>query len=279
MENLQSPKPLALFPDELKQIPHWVAWSLEDGKKVPKNPHTSGNAMVNVPATWGSFEDAIACGLNVGFVLTEDDPYTCVDLDHCLGERLEVDERGRAVLDLLKGYVELSPSETGLHVWVKSELPINRRTPGVEIYSSHRWMSVTGRANPACPNVIPDRTDELQILLDEFFPAQSPSTYEPLPVPESDLEVWSILFRSKSGEVYESLFNGDMSHTRNDHSYSVLFLANMLSLMTNGDARRIKALLYQTGLVSEKWESKRGNRSWIDLQIEDSILWARRRSK
>ncbi len=66
--------------------------------------------------------------LGLGFVLTEDDPYTCVDLDGCVGKHGQIDVRTREILDLLSGWVELSPSGTGLHVWVRNDEPVSRRT-------------------------------------------------------------------------------------------------------------------------------------------------------
>jgi primase-polymerase (primpol)-like protein len=53
----------------------------------------------------------------------------------------------------------------------------------------------------------------------------------------------------------------------------VILLANQLAYMTNCDAVRIKRLLYQTGLVCEKWEEKRGQQTWIDYQIQDAISY------
>jgi primase-polymerase (primpol)-like protein len=149
-------------PEELKGFRQWVNWRLDIDRKVPVNPTTLSNAGVQWPNTWSSFDKArdvaIRNELGIGFVLTADDPYTYVDSDHCVDERGEVSDQTRAILCLLAGYVELSPSGTGLHIWMKSELPINRRGVGIEIYSSKRWMTMTGRHNPHIQPVIPERT-------------------------------------------------------------------------------------------------------------------------
>ena len=72
---------------------------------------------------------------------------------------------------------------------------------------------------------------------------------------------------------FESLFAGDTSVCHDDHSRAVIMLANQLAIVTGLDAVRVKRLLYQTGLVTEKWEEKRGNSTWIEYQIHDAIRY------
>ena len=82
--------------------------------------------------------------LGLGFVITEDDPYTCVDFDNCIDHHGQIDEQTRESLDLLSGWVELSPSETGLHIWVKNDQPVSRRVKRLEVYSflqPYRYLS------------------------------------------------------------------------------------------------------------------------------------------
>jgi putative DNA primase/helicase len=83
-------------PEELKAFDQWVNWRMDEGRKVPVNPRTLGNAGVRWPTTWSSYERArdIAAHhhLGMGFVLTGEDPYTVVDLDKCVGDNGEVSE-------------------------------------------------------------------------------------------------------------------------------------------------------------------------------------------
>lgn len=269
-------------PEELKGFDQWVNWRLDDGRKVPVNPSTLGNAGVQWQNTWASFEKAIERAsfhqLGLGFVLTGDDPYTVVDLDKCVGDNGEVSEHTQGVLSLLSGYVELSPSRTGLHIWIKSELPINRRSARIEVYSSKRWMSVTGRRNPHVSPVIPERTAELQELLRLHFP-QEEKTGSNLPAALGDTEIWQRLFRSQNGAFFESLYRGDISVAYDDHSRAVILLANHLALVTDLDASQMKRLLYQTGLVRPKWDERRGNSTWIDQQILNAIRYVARQRR
>lgn len=113
----REPRPFERVPQELKDLSQWVNWRQEDDRKVPVNSWTLGNAGVNWQNTWAPFDQALLVAgqnnLGLGFVLTEDDPYTCVDLDKCVGEDMQVSSRARAILDLLSGWVELSPSSKG----------------------------------------------------------------------------------------------------------------------------------------------------------------------
>ena len=81
------------IPDELKSLPQWVFWKLmqRDGKstKLPYNPKTGTLADSTDALTWGLIHEAlIACkthkGNGIGFVFSEDDPYTGIDLDKCV---------------------------------------------------------------------------------------------------------------------------------------------------------------------------------------------------
>ena len=123
MGTLEQRPPYSRIPEELQTLSQWVNWRSDEGRKIPVNPHSGRNAGVNWPETWADFgdarEEAIQRQKGLGFVLTEKDPYTCVDLDNCVGRGGRVDDRTREILDLLGGWVELSPSGRGLHVWVR----------------------------------------------------------------------------------------------------------------------------------------------------------------
>jgi putative DNA primase/helicase len=265
------------IPSELLQLPQWVNWRNEDGRKVPVNPRSGRNAGVNWPDTWSAFGQAKRVAqehnLGLGFVITETDPYTCVDLDACIDKHGQIDAQTRQVLDLLSGWVELSPSGIGLHVWVRNEKPVSRRIKGLEIYSYSRWMSITGRSNPNGPTEIADRTDEIEELLHHFMRDPVPSSPLPKLTPMDDLEIWSQLFHNENGDYYAALYYGDLSRCRGDHALAVIQLANQLAWMTDFDANRMKGLLYETKLVREKWEERRGDITWIDYQIRDAIAY------
>jgi putative DNA primase/helicase len=144
-------------PQELQASDQWVCWEeVEDGsrkRKIPRVPDGSGNtARTDDPATWGSFEEAVEAssdqvGLRVGFVLTEDDPFLAIDFDDvCDPETGDTEEW---VLDAMRefdSYTEVSPSATGIHIWLKDvrEPEWWVDTDSIEVYDSGQYITVTG---------------------------------------------------------------------------------------------------------------------------------------
>lgn len=282
MEHEQERQPFERVPEELRASSQWVLWRPEAEQKIPVNPYTLGNAGVTWPNTWASFDTAREAALRqdfgLGYVLTKHDLLTCIDLDNCVDDHGTVSVYTREMLDLLSGWVELSPSEKGLHIWIQNDEPVNRRTKGIEIYSTDRWMTVTGRSNPNQPLIVPERTRELDEFIQWYFPEPTGTLTELSYYPDNDEEVWDRLFNAKNGSFFRALYNGDTSVTHNDHSRGVIMLANQLALMTGGDSERIRQLLYQTGLACDKWEEQRGSQTWIDYQIADAIAYVSQKS-
>src|SRR5574337_1751832 len=80
------------IPLELREYNQWVCWRYENASgrktKVPycPSPHNPAHASVHNPNTWGTFNDAVAAANSptmdgIGFVLTENDPFTGIDID------------------------------------------------------------------------------------------------------------------------------------------------------------------------------------------------------
>lgn len=139
------------IPEELKRLPQWVC---RNEAKQPINPHTGFPASVNDRATWGRFEqvqEIVAEGrvAGGGFVLTETDPYTFIDLDVKPGE--EPTEEQLWVYKTFESYSERSPSGTGLHIILKGAVPSGRRRGKIEVYSSGRYMTMTGNVDRDLP--------------------------------------------------------------------------------------------------------------------------------
>ncbi|GAB1378771.1 hypothetical protein [Pararhodobacter aggregans] len=132
------------IPEELKLLPQWVG---HNEAKEPINVHTGRLASSTARSTWATFDQAAAAVaegrvLGLGFVLTEDDPYTLIDLDVKQGE--QPTELQNDIVKQFESYAEYSPSGRGLHIIVKGSVPKGRKTRYVEIYSTGRYMTVTG---------------------------------------------------------------------------------------------------------------------------------------
>ena len=149
-------KPIAeLIPHELKDWDQWVCWKAEyknsKWTKVPYNPNNGRKAKSNDPSTWGSFELAYRrYGQNgydgIGYMLSNDDPFTGFDFDHCRNpETEEIELKVKEYIDRLNSYTEISPSGKGIRIFVKAELPEGRRKNGnIEVYNSGRYLTLTG---------------------------------------------------------------------------------------------------------------------------------------
>lgn len=147
------PAPATIL-DELEPYGQFVIWRYEErgGKrtKVPYDAKAPGRrASATDRSTWALLDMALAAVVSadgIGFVLTEDDPYSVVDLDHVRDPQSgEIAPAARAVIDALDGYAELSPSGTGVHIWVVGRPPGTRaRKAGIECYWSQRYITLTG---------------------------------------------------------------------------------------------------------------------------------------
>lgn len=152
------------IPLELRERPQWCNWTYatdDKGKetKKPRSPHTGQIADVQEPVNQSDFQtalnNAINHGVGIGFVLTQNDPYVCIDLDSPIGkfgihpndiERIH--KVGNDIVTDANSYTEWSPSGNGLHVWIRAEVPPNGVRSSldcIELYSTARFMTVTGK--------------------------------------------------------------------------------------------------------------------------------------
>lgn len=161
----------------LKAHDKWVAWKYvtRDGRKTkpPVNPHNGRLARNNKPEDWGTYDQAIARvkkdGLaGVGFVITEDDGLTGIDLDHVRDEKTGVLEPWAAeIIDLAETYAEVSPSGTGIRLFCKGKIEkqIANKDKGVEIYSKGRYLTITENHVAGTPEEILEAPKTIAALI------------------------------------------------------------------------------------------------------------------
>jgi primase-polymerase (primpol)-like protein len=100
---------IASFPAELGARNQWVNWKLTQRKrdakptKIPYDAKTGGNAKSTDPKTWASLQEALERvsqgGYDgVGYVFSEDDPYTGIELDHALSGAGELEPWARPIV-------------------------------------------------------------------------------------------------------------------------------------------------------------------------------------
>uniref|UniRef100_A0AAU6VZW1 Replicative primase/helicase n=1 Tax=Pseudomonas phage Pavpe01 TaxID=3138545 RepID=A0AAU6VZW1_9VIRU len=231
------------IPQELRSTPHWVVWRYEETQsakptKVPYSPsHFQTRANVNDPNTFGTFEQAIEAAQagwfsGIGFVLTQNDPFALIDLDDTEGDA-KLYETQLEIYRRLGSYTELSPSGNGVHVIVKGALPAGRKRNRVELYSSGRFMTMTGNFLEGSNPAIEDRHDhinELYTLLGGkeekgFYDGNDPQT-------KSDEEVIDIASNAENGAKFLALHSGDWTGYYPSQSEADLAYVNIIAFYT-----------------------------------------------
>lgn len=233
------------IPEELKQWPQWVLWrykTLDNGKntKVPYSPVRLGHpASVSDPSTWGTFEHALTVlrhessnYAGLGFVLTEQDPFAFIDLDDCEGDG-DLAKFQVSVFESFRSYAERSPSGKGLHIVVKGSVPVGRKQNKVEIYSSLRFMTVTGDVYRAAP--IANYSELLLDLWGHIGPQKDKTqtdNFEDCEQTKTDEEIYNIAANAVNGEKFEALWNGHWENFYQSQSEADLALIDILAYYT-----------------------------------------------
>jgi hypothetical protein len=165
-------------PDELKTDETWVCC---DENKVPLIATLSGAvyaASSTDPATWRSHEEAYEAWLEnewsyagVGRVIRAEEGLVGVDFDKCLDpETGELTPWAAQAIDRLDSYAEVSPSLTGVKLWVNAPSITRAHVkPGLEIYPRGRYFTVTGLVLGETREIA-RRDEELEAIVAEEFP-------------------------------------------------------------------------------------------------------------
>lgn len=284
------------IPLELRQRPAWVAWRFgpvrTNGKrpKEPIDPATGRLASVSRPGTWGTFSEALnRCEQDkldgIGFVLSDDDPYSCADLDECLDPNTkEIDPKMYAILEALNSYSEVSPYGTGIHVWVQGKVDNQSKKP-VEIYSRKHMITVTGRSLSDFPSEIKKRTDELADLRRQYAPAKATASIsEKAPIPvtsEQHRRIPEKIMDSSNGRKFARLWDGDCSGYPSQ-SEADLALCRILAPYCGCREDIVDQLFRQSAMFRDKWDEvhyENGctyGEETVDLAVESALARLRK---
>ena len=158
------------IPEQLTERPQWVCWRLEERDekltKVPYTPGTRSRASSTDLMTWSTFEEALVAYETgpplydgIGFVFCSADPFVGIDLDDCRDPKSgHIEPWALKIADRVQeGYVEASPSGTGVHIIVegtvrdggrsRKKVHLNGEVVGeIEMYSRGRFFTITGGA-------------------------------------------------------------------------------------------------------------------------------------
>ena len=299
------PLNLENIPLELQDTPQWVLWKREQRAdkttgelKWTKPPYQRNgkNAESDNPQTWVSFDEAVAAYREGGFdgigyvitvdkkaddgsLITVDDGIAGVDLDHCVDpETKAIDPWARNIVDRLASYTEISPSGTGLRIFVYAKLPPKDRKIGnFECYESGRYLTVTGDHLPGTPLTIERRQDQLTAIHTEVFAERNQrrtkQTRRPphaAPVNLEDDDLLEIMWAAKNGDSVQRLYHGDFSGYPSQ-SEADLALASHLVFWSGGDPGRVDRLFRGSDLFRPKWDERRGAQTYGERTIDTAF--------
>ena len=280
-------------PSCLRERAQWVCWRfIERGGKTtkcPMCPNGRGEASSTDPATWGTFEEAVAACkegadlAGVGFVFSADDPFAGIDLDNCIDSSTgEVKAWAQSILDQLASYSEISPSGKGVKVFVRASKSGARCKTGyedgaIEMYDRDRFFTVTGMRLPDRPPEVEER----QAAIDAFYASvfgerQAPPV--PLVNPSNngqahldDDEIIRLACSSrKSGAKFAALWAGRWNGHFNSASEADSSVAFTLAFYSK-DAAQIDRIFRRSGLMREKWDERHGQQTYGEMTIAKAL--------
>ena len=249
-----------------------------------------------------SFNDVLLAAQLLGdeyghaFVLTENDPLWCLDIDHCAIQGAWSDLATQLCAMFPGAYVEISMSGTGLHIMGSGSAPDHKckNIPlGIELYTESRFIAL-GTAGQG--SVLTDHTTQLQNLVNTYFNATNTShggaplewTDKPEPGSRPIMNDDALLAKAMQSTSAGSAFGGKASfadlfnanhavlcdcYGDNAGGYDAssvdAALASHLMFWTGGDCDRVSRLMRRSALVRDKWD-RRG-----DDYIKRTILGAK----
>lgn len=173
------------IPEELRRLNQWVC--AKEGSKIPMQARMPFPASSTNPNTWASFEEAVFAVEAghydyIGFVFNDngivgidlDDAITYTEVFHSPGEKTmypQTSELALEILELCRSYAEISKSGTGVHIFVKGDIPFKGKNnlAGVEMYKTARFFIMTGDAF-VHSWVIEENQAALDQIVEKHFP-------------------------------------------------------------------------------------------------------------
>src|SRR6516225_9395999 len=156
--------PSALTP--LTERPQWCNWrwtQKPDGRwqKPPfMATQPERHASTNDPDTWADYRTALAAvqaghADGISYILTKDDPFGAIDLDHCRDNLCSVDPWAQNFMQAaVDTYQEVTPSGEGIRIWglaagdplhSKYTLEINGKKVAAELFRrTNKALTITG---------------------------------------------------------------------------------------------------------------------------------------
>ncbi|CAK9250001.1 unnamed protein product [Sphagnum jensenii] len=123
-------------------------WVVRASDKIPRRVADGKPAATNNPNDWTTYSEAKKAiegtDYGLGYVITDDDDLTCIDLDSHACTTEEQKQLHAQIATSFETYKEVSPSGNGLHIWTLGKLGSRKfSAQHVEIYDRARYMTIT----------------------------------------------------------------------------------------------------------------------------------------
>ena len=278
------------IPKELQDSPQWVVF-----KKIPRTNRYGETKIAKIPMSaltlsasdwnskkmWTSFEEALSVLVHsevdgLAFVLSSDDPFACIDLDHCL-ENDSLNLLSKAIIETFTGsYMELSQSKEGIHIFCKGRVlgNINSQVNGIEIYQDNHCIAMTGDVDSRHlkgSGALIDYDKELNQLYQDYAPraqtralSEAPTSTGELPDSRTIIDTMC-RFNQRARELfYGSNLSGDWSKD----DFTLLLL---LRSFTYANSQLMESIFLQSALSRLGEGSKRNNEASYLKYLRKSI--------
>jgi archaellum biogenesis ATPase FlaH len=261
----------------------WINWKYEivNGIKTKVPYQINGIKASTVdPLTWSTYKEIIEASQNMGIVFMPDQLLLGIDLDHCLNENIIVHEQKESIAQLVieaNSYTEISPSGTGLHLYLSLTAPLkliaNKHEP-YECYTSGRYFTVT---NNPYKEALPIRTvtpeEAINLLSIIGYPWGKKEIQQNIAIPTTisfdDETILSKMFSSKNGDKIKTLYNGDISAYNNDDSSADMALCSHLAFWTGCNIEQMERMWLVSPLGAREKTQER--KDYRDRTINTAI--------
>ena len=283
------------IPEEMKERKQWLCYKvsskkLESGEwqysKLPYSPLAESSKGWNKQENWCSFNEAIDAFskneelMGLSFVVTKDDPYVAIDIDHCIENR-QLSETAKEIVEATKGtYTELSRSRKGLHIFCKAEIAKNFNLNSVEMYNDNKPIALTGLSYSKYfehSKTVEER--DISALYEKYAPKQKatyiPKTYTDVSIGDlpSDTQILETMqkYNPRGWEIFQ--YGGKTGNgSRDDFSLMV-----HLNSFCHGDTSTMVRLFKQSACVRPIGE-KRNTEEEYDKYLYETAKKATQKS-
>lgn len=248
------------LPQELRDAPQWC---IAGPEKAPYVVNATGviNASIHKRDQWKDFDTTVkdfhaTQAPYIGFVLTYEDPWTCIDIDIVNAEtqRLkgqphdpskwtttEAIQAYQQLVEKFDSYTEISALGWGLHIWIRGRVGAGARRAGVEVYSQERFMVCTGNVYVNKP--IADRQQLLDELVEQMRGEgyQGPGQLVEIEEDYSDMEIFERATTAGNKDKFDMLCAGKWHGDYPSQSEADLALMSMFAFysQSNEQCRRL----------------------------------------